>query len=283
MYPFSGPLVDAAWLRAHRRDDDLVIADVRWVRGGSAAEAFAAGHVEGAVLLDLDVDLAAPPFDGPGRHPLPPPKDFARAMARAGVGDHTPVVVYDDVRGSVAARLWWMLDATGHAVALLDGGLEAWGGQRERGPGRPPAPAAFTPQPWPADRIVDAVRVQAALREGGATVVDVRAGERYRGEIESIDPVAGHIPGARSLPWTETLDLSTGRLLSPTDLRARFADVGVVAGVEAITQCGSGVTSCEGALAMRVAGLDDPRIYVGSWSDWVSDPARPVATGLEPS
>lgn len=282
MIVFEGPLVDPAWLRAHREDEGLAIADVRWVRGRSAADAFASGHIPGAVSMDLDRDLAAPAFEGSGRHPLPSPEAFAQAMGRAGIGDDTAVVAYDDVRGSVAARLWWLLDVVGHPAALLDGGLEAWEGPREQGASRRPAPAEFTPRPWPLDRIVDAAGVQAALRHGGATVVDVRAAERFRGEVEPIDPVAGHIPGARNLPWTEMVDPQTGRMLRPSALRRRFAAAGVTTGAATITQCGSGVTACEGALAMRVAGLGDPRIYAGSWSDWVGDPARPVATGTEP-
>jgi thiosulfate/3-mercaptopyruvate sulfurtransferase len=282
MSGFDSPLVDGAWLRAHRDDDDLVIADVRWVPGGSAAEAFAAGHIPGAVSLDLDRDLAAPAFEGPGRHPLPAPEDFANAMSRVGIADRTRVVAYDDVRGSVAARLWWMLDALGHPAALLDGGLEGWDGPMEKSAGRQPAPAAFTVRAWPMSRIADAVEVDAALRDGSATVVDVRAAERYRGEVEPIDPIPGHIPGARNLPWTQTVDPQTGRFLAPAELGRRFEETGVTAGAGTITQCGSGVTACEGAFAMRVAGLGDPRIYAGSWSDWISDPARPIASGSEP-
>jgi thiosulfate/3-mercaptopyruvate sulfurtransferase len=278
---FPGPLVTQGSLERRRSSGD-VLADVRWVRGGSARDAFAAGHLPGAVLLDIDADLAAPPFEGPGRHPLPAPEAFAAAMERAGIGDDTRVVAYDDVRGSVAARLWWMLDVLDHPVALLDGGLDAWKGPLETGSGRDPVPAVFTPKPWPAHLIVDVVDVTAALRSGTVTVVDVRAAERYRGAVEPIDPVPGHIPGARNAPWTGQLDPDTGRFLPPERLRAGLAMLGVTDAADVITQCGSGVTACHSILAMRLAGLGQGRLYEGSWSDWSSDPSRPVGIGAEP-
>jgi thiosulfate/3-mercaptopyruvate sulfurtransferase len=278
---FPGPIVGCTWLR-QRPSDAVAIADVRWVRAGSAREAFAAGHLPGAVLMDIDADLAAPPFEGPGRHPLPTPEAFAVTMGRAGIADHTPVLVYDDVRGSVAARLWWMLDVLGHPVALLNGGLAAWDGPLETGRGRKPSRVSFTPRPWPAQAVADAQDVAGALRSGDATVVDARAAERYRGEVEPIDPVPGHIPGARSAPWTQYLDPATGLFLPMEELRAGFAAVGVRDARRAIAQCGSGVTACHAILAMRLAGIGDARLYQGSWSDWVSDASRPVSTGPEP-
>jgi thiosulfate/3-mercaptopyruvate sulfurtransferase len=277
---FPGPVVDQRCLR-RRPPGATVIADVRWVRGGSARRAFEAGHLPGALLFDIDGELSAPPFDGPGRHPLPSPEAFAGVLGRAGIGAETPVVVYDDVRGSVAARLWWMLDVLGHPVALLDGGLEAWEGLIETGPGRRAVPVPITPRPWPRERIADAGEVASALRSGSAIVIDARAAERYRGEAEPIDPVAGHIPGARNAPWMLSLD-EAGSFLGAAELRGRFAELGVTDAARAITQCGSGVTACHAMLAMRLAGLGDGRIYEGSWSDWVSDPSRPVAGGPEP-
>ena len=277
-------LVDAAWLAARLPDPAVVVADVRWsVEGGTAAAeaAFTEGHVPGAVFVDVDRDLAATPFvDGPGRHPLPTPEAFAAAMRGLGIGDDTTVIAYDDGGGSLAARLWWMLDATGHRAAILDGGLPAWRRSHPVETGTPPIRerATFTARPWPAHRLADASDVADALDADGV-VVDVRAAERFRGETEPIDPVAGHIPGARSLPWGEHLDPATGLLLPPEVLRERYAAVGVHRGDDAIVHCGSGITGCLGLLALRVAGLGDARLYQGSWSDWVHDPARPVATG----
>lgn len=285
MTRLPGPLVDAAWLAAHLGADDLVIADVRWVAGEGAAaarERFEAGHIPGAAYLGIDDDLAAPAFDGPGRHPLPSPEAFAATMGRAGIGDGTAVVAYDDARGSLAARLWWMLDVLGERAALLDGGLERWVGPLETGPpAAPREPAVFSTRPWPAGRLVDADEVARTLVARDAIVLDARAPERYRGEVEPLDPVAGHIPGAVSAPWTASLDGASGRFLEAGILRERFAAVGVGDDHPAIAHCGSGVTACHGLLAMRLAGLDG-RLYQGSWSDWVHDGTRPVATGEEP-
>ena len=278
MDPFPGPLVEPGWLNA-RPEEGLVLADVRWVPEGTAREVFERGHLPGAVLIDADLDLAAPPFDGPGRHPLPSPEAFARSMTRAGIGDDTPVVVYDDARGSIAARLWWMLDAIGHPVALLDGGLEAWDGPRETGPGHNEEPThAFTPRPWPREQIADAAAVQTALSDPDVVVVDVRAPERYRGDVEPFDRVAGHIPGVRNAPWAEDVDAQTGRFLSAEALRERWSALGIEDAGRVIAHCGSGLTACHAILSMRVAGLGRAHLYEGSWSDWISDPTRPVAT-----
>lgn len=274
--------MDPEWLAAHVGEPGLVVADVRWVRDGSSREAFEAGHITGAVFLDADDDLSAV-GDGAGRHPLPTPEAFARTMKRAGIGEDTSVVAYDDAGGSHAARLWWMLDATGHRAALLDGGLGAWAGSRATGPAsRAAASAPFTARPWPFDRVVDADTVVAALRAEGTVVLDARAGERYRGEIEPIDPVAGHIPGARSAPWSDNLDPSTGRFLASIELRELYERRGVRSGDDTIVYCGSGLTAALDLLAMRVAAFGaDGRLYGGSWSGWIEDPSRPVATGDE--
>jgi thiosulfate/3-mercaptopyruvate sulfurtransferase len=283
-YPRSmelpGPLVSPEWLAEHMGEPDLVVADVRWVRNGSSREAFEAGHIAGAVFLDADDDLSTI-GDGPGRHPLPTADAFARTMGGAGIGNNTSVVVYDDAGGSHAARLWWMLDATGHPAALLDGGLGAWEGPRSIGPSAAPAVSApFAARPWPADRVADADAVIAALGTGSMVVLDARAGERYRGEIEPIDPVAGHIPGARSAPWSDNLDASTGRFLASRQLRELYERRGVRSGDDAIVYCGSGLTAALDLLAIRVAGFGaDGRLYGGSWSGWIEDPSRSVATG----
>lgn len=279
-----GPLVDGPWLAAHLRD--VVVADVRWAPGRGydvARISFEAGHIPSAVFLDVQEDLAAPAFDGPGRHPLPSPEAFAASMARAGIGDGTSVVAYDDAQGSLAARLWWMLDAVGERIALLDGGLASWAGPLETGPAEATRrPGVFTQRPWPADAVVDAVEVQRALAAGDATVLDARMPERYRGDDEPLDPVAGHIPGAVSAPWVGNLGAETGRFLPLGQLRARFERLGVGSDRPAIAQCGSGVTACHDLFAMRLAGLHGGRLYEGSWSDWVHDGTRPVATGEEP-
>jgi thiosulfate/3-mercaptopyruvate sulfurtransferase len=271
-------LVDAGWLAGHL--DDVVVADVRWSPMGGTAEAqraFEAGHIPGAVFLDLDRDLAATPFvDGPGRHPLPAPEAFTATLGAVGIGDDDLVVATDDVRGSVAARLWWMLDATGRRSVLLDGGLDAWAGALETGPPRERTPADPEVRPWPADRLADADVVEAAVRTG-EPVVDARAAERFRGESEPIDPVAGHIPGARSAPWSENLD-EHGRFRSPEALRERYRALGVGDAHDAVAYCGSGVTSCLDVFALRLAGLGDARLYEGSWSGWIEGRTRPVAT-----
>jgi len=277
-------LVDPRWLRA-QPSSRLVIADVRWAPGGHASEPFTLGHLPGAACVDLEADLAAPAFQGPGRHPLPPPEVFAATMSRLGIGDDTPVVAYDDAGGWVAARLWWMLRVLDREVALLDvPSLEAWvagGGTLETGPPITPEAASFTPAPWPSDRVVDADEVARALRAGSAVVLDARAGERYRGETEPIDPVAGHIPGAVSAEWTGDLG-DDGHLLDATELRRRYEAHGVGERGEAIASCGSGVTAAFTLFAMERAGLGLGRLYEGSWSDWVSDRSRAVATGPEP-
>lgn len=274
-----GNLVDATWLGSHLGAPTLVVADVRWHPGGDGRGAYEAGHIPAAVFLDAEGDLAARPFiDGPGRHPLPAPKAFASTMQAAGIGDDDAVIAYDDAGGSHAARLWWMLRAIGHECALLDGGLDAWGGELETGVARRER-ASFTPREWPADRIVDAERVADDLRTGSAIVLDARAAERYRGEVEPIDPVAGHIPGAASAPWAGNLDPRTGRFRRPDELRRRFEAIGVHEGGDPIAYCGSGLTATHDLLAIEVAGLGRGRLYEGSWSSWIDDPKRAVATG----
>ena len=260
----------------------LVVADVRWyLDGRSGRAAYEAGHVPGAVFVPVEGVLAGPGDRGPGRHPLPGPAVFAAAMAWLGIGDDTFVVAYDDAGGSVAARLWWMLRATGHRAAVLDGGIAAWPGELEIGEASPPsAGATFTASPWPDTQVVDAEAV-ASFR---GVLLDARAGERYRGEVEPIDPHAGHIPGALSAPWTDNLDASGGgRFLAPDALRARFASLGVEDGTDVIAYCGSGITACHALLALEVAGLAArARLYEGSWSDWCAQPSRPMATGASP-
>jgi len=272
-----GPVVSADWLAAHL--DEVALVDVRWAPGGtSPAEAFAAGHLPGAVRVDLDDDLADPPTATGGRHPLPPPAAFAEVMARAGVGDGTPVVVYDDAKGSIAARLWWMLRVLDHPVAVLDGGIDAWRGDLATGSVRP-APAVFTERPWPAERFVDADEVDALRSQPAvALLLDARAGDRFAGAPNPLDPRPGHIPGARSAPWAGNVD-EAGRFLPVEALRTRFADLGAPGVDRIVASCGSGVTACHDLLALELAGFGRTALFVGSWSAWAADPTRPVATG----
>ncbi|MDN5559126.1 MAG: sulfurtransferase [Ruaniaceae bacterium] len=260
------PVVDASWLTAH---PEAVIADVRYyLDGRSAAEAYAGGHIPGAVRIDMDAVLANPASREEGRHPLPDPERFAAGMSAAGISDSTPVVAYDDAGGAMAGRLVWMLRMLGHDAALLDGGLATWeGGLTSEVPA--PGSTEFTAREWPADAL--ATIDDAAT---GDFVIDARAPERYRGESEPLDARPGHIPGARNYPLTGNLG-ANGRFLSPAELRVRFAEVAVAS--EVISSCGSGVTACHNLIAMEHAGLGRGRLYPGSWSQW-SATDRPAAT-----
>ncbi|MGV9321745.1 sulfurtransferase [Streptomyces sp. NPDC003660] len=258
------------------------LLDLRWQLSAPDAPAFdaraayEAGHLPGAVFVDLDRELAAPP--GPrGRHPLPDIAEFGAAMRRAGVSAGTPVVVYDGGQGWAAARAWWLLRATGHPnVRVLDGGLTAWEGPLST---ETPAPAEgdFEPLPEPTG-MLDADSA-AALASSGV-LLDARAGERYRGEVEPIDRVGGHIPGALSAPTMENVG-PDGRFLPAADLRDRFKALGVSGDAPVGVYCGSGVSAAHEVLALAVAGIP-AALYVGSWSEWSNDPSRPVAVGPDP-
>ncbi len=276
------PLISPEELSIRIDEPDLRIVDVRWYLGkpGAGRAAYEDGHVPEAIHLDLDAGLTA--AHGPGRHPLPEPDDLAASLAAAGIGDGDYVVAYDDVGGWVAARLWWMLDNLGHArIAVLDGGLQAWTAL-----GLPIT--TDEPEFEPAElhlaghwsRVVDRGDLLGQLRSHRPPVVlDARAGPRYRGEVEPIDPAAGHIPTARHAPTDGNLG-PDGRFLSPGELRSRFTALGAE-GADVVTSCGSGVSACHNSLAMRIAGLPDPILYPGSWSDW-STAGYPIATGPEP-
>ncbi len=280
-------LISAADLDAHLDDPDLRIADVRWSLAAPAAGrvAYAAAHLPGAVFVDLDTVLTAP--DGPGRHPLPDPAAFAAALGALGIGRKHRVVAYDDAGGTVAARLWWMLDALGHPrTAVLDGGIAAWRAAglplTAEAPAYPPVPekervdTGGDAHTWP--RTID--RAALIPRLGALTLLDARAPERYRGDTEPIDPVAGHIPTAVNAP-TASLLAPDGRFLAPDALAARFAALGAAGERPVVVACGSGVNACQLALAMRAAGLPGPLLYSGSYSDW-SRSRMPVATGDAP-
>ncbi|MEV4421579.1 sulfurtransferase [Patulibacter sp. NPDC049589] len=271
----TSPFVDHAWLQEHR--DDVVLADVRfYLDGRSGREAHEAGHLPGAVFVDLHAVLAGPASDAGGRHPLPAPDAFAAGLAAVGIGDADVVIAYDDAGGVMAARLVWMLRATGHDAALLDGGIGAWDGPLETGP-ESAAPAVFTARPWPEDLLAD---VDDATDRANV-VIDARPGDRYAGAADQLDPRAGHIPGARSVPARGNLG-PDGRLLPVDALRERFAAAGVTADAPLVSSCGSGVTACHNLLAIEHAGLGRGRLYPGSWSAYSRDATRPVATGSEP-
>jgi thiosulfate/3-mercaptopyruvate sulfurtransferase len=274
--PTIPPVVDAAFVAGR---PDAVLADVRWyLDGRNGLTAFEAGHLPGARWVDLERDLSAhdrSPTDG--RHPFPSPEQFASAMSRLGIGDDTTVVAYDDSGGGTAGRLVVMLRMIGRDAALLDGGLRAWSGPVESGPSRGTAAARFTATPWPQDRFASADDAAGLASRGGA-VIDARAAERFRGEVVVADPRPGHIPGARSAPWTAVLD-DAGRIRDREDLRAHFAAVAPTAPTDAVAYCGSGVSACMNIVAMEHAGLRPARLFVASWSGWAADPERPAETG----
>jgi thiosulfate/3-mercaptopyruvate sulfurtransferase len=276
----DGPLVDVAWLARHLRAPGLCVIDLRWyLAGRRGADEYARGHIPGAVFVDLDAELTGPV--GPGRHPVPSPAQLERAMRRAGVTRRARVVVYDDAGGSVAARLWWLLVSFGHEkVHVLDGGLPAWeaaGGALEVA-APTVAEGDFTVRALDLP-VVDRHGVEATRRAAGAVLLDARAPERYRGEVEPVDARPGHIPGALSAPWAD--NLVDGRFAPPKALRTRYRKLGVRDGVTVICYCGSGVTACHDALALRLAGFRGLNVclYEGSWSDWARDPDRPAALG----
>ena len=264
------PFVELQWVRER---PDVVFADARaYLDGRSGRAAWAAGHLPGAVFVDLDTVLAAPGAPASGRHPLPEPDDFAAALAALGIGESAAVVAYDDAGGVMAARLVWMLRVTGHSAALLDGGRAAWDGPLESGETSRPA-TAFSSRPWPVEALATLYEVAAG---GDFTVLDARAPERYRGEVEPIDPRAGHIPGAVNLPARDWTD-HDGRLLDDDTLAERLD---AVPG-EIVSSCGSGVTACHTLLVLEHAGRSG-RLFPGSFSQWSNDPTRPVATGASP-
>jgi thiosulfate/3-mercaptopyruvate sulfurtransferase len=295
MQPDSSPLISvdqlASWLAT---SEPLVIVDLRWYLGkpGEGHRAYVEGHLPGAIFLDLDEDLAdLEGYGAPGRHPLPSPAAFAERMAVAGITDGSRVVGYDDVGGWVAARLWWMLDNLGFGrrgtpserAGVLNGGIAAWtasGRELEVGEVALPSAAGRLHLAGAWHGVIDRETLKSRL--GSVTLLDARGAPRYRGETEPVDPVAGHIPTALSAPIDGNLDAS-GTVKSVDELRARYGELGIVAGepTEVVVSCGSGTSAAHHSLAMRAAGLPDPMLYVGSYSDW-SRSGEPIATGPEP-
>jgi thiosulfate/3-mercaptopyruvate sulfurtransferase len=273
------PVVDAGWRDRHEGDTDHALADVRWyLDGRSGRAAYEDGHLPGAVFVDLERWLSGEGGPSAGRHPLPDPDTFAEGMAQSGIGDDTVVIAYDDAGGVIAARLVWMLRATGHEAALLDGGLTAYRGRLERGPGPPDLNrGAFSPRPWPAGRL--AAAADAADRSN--VVIDARDRTRYRGEEDPVDPRPGHIPGASNLPCRENL-AADGTFVPADELRRRFEAAGVVDGSSVVSYCGSGVTACHNLLALELAGFAPGRLYPGSWSQYSQIAGVEVATGSSP-
>ncbi len=254
-----------------------VLLDVRFEVGGPPGRPlYETGHLPGARYVDLETELAGPPGES-GRHPLPELAVFTAAMRRAGVRDGGPVVVYDGGQGWAAARAWWMLRWAGHAdVRVLDGGLRAWRGPLETEAPQV-APGDFTPRPGGMTQLT-AGQAAALARDG--LLLDARAAERYRGEVEPIDRIAGHVPGAVSAPTSENTG-SDGRFLPAEELAARFKELGAVEGTRVGVYCGSGVSAAHQVLAMAVAGIS-AELYVGSWSEWSYDGTWPVAKGPMP-
>lgn len=274
-------LIDPAALRPHLDEPAWALVDCRFDLAAPHAgqAAYLAGHIPGAVYAHLERDLSGPVTAGRGRHPLPPPEIVAAAFSRWGIDSAVQVVAYDDCGGGRAARLWWCLHWLGHrAAAVLDGGIGAWietGGPLRSGEeSRPPRRFAARPHP---EQIAEAAEIERTLEDPALVLIDSRAPDRYRGEVETIDPVAGHIPGARNRPWEANLD-ARGRMLPPMALRPAFERLlGGAAPESAVVYCGSGVTACQNLLAMASAGLPGARLYPGSWSEWCADARRPVA------
>ena len=276
-------LIDAASLARLRPGPGLVVLDCRFdlADPGAGRRAWLAGHLPGAAYADLNEDLSSPPGPATGRHPLPEPRRLAARLGELGVDNDTQVIAYDQSNGAFAARLWWLLRWLGHErSAVLDGGFHAWraqGGAVESG--EVAVPRRHFTAAGPALATADSAAVGAALARGDRLLVDARAVERYAGEVEPIDPVAGHVPGAINAAFSGNLD-ADGRFLPAAALRRRWeAILAAAPPARVIAMCGSGVTACHNLLALEVAGLPGAALYPGSWSEWIRDTSRPVATG----
>jgi thiosulfate/3-mercaptopyruvate sulfurtransferase len=276
-------IISTAELARHLDDPSFVIVDVRHdlAQPETWGESqYRAGHIPGARFVHMDRDLSAPKTGKNGRHPLPSPEAAAALFGRLGIDADKQVVAYDSAGGMNAPRLWWMLRWLGHdAVAVLDGGIAKW--MRE---GRPVTtqipevrPATFAIRR--VEPTVSAADILAGLGKGTLTLVDARAAERFRGDIEPIDPVPGHIPGSVNRPYTENV-LPDGTFKQSDTLRAEFAPfIGTAPPATIVNTCGSGVSACHNLLAMELAGIAGTKLYPGSWSEWCADPARPIARG----
>jgi thiosulfate/3-mercaptopyruvate sulfurtransferase len=275
-------VIEAAELGEHLGDSDWVVFDCRFnlLQPEAGHEAYLRAHIPGARYAHLDHDLSDPISPGSGRHPLPEIARFNRWLGANGVTPASQVVCYDDAGGSVAARLWWLLQWIGHQqVALLNGGWSCWlknGGKEATDLGGAAAQPPYPGNPDPG-AVLPTSALEADLAAVADILIDVRTTERFRGEAEPIDPIAGHVPGAHSLPWTTLVD-AEGRLLPDNHLAERLTSAGA-ARPEAAFMCGSGVTACLGLLARVQLGWPMGRLYAGSWSEWIRDDNRPVASG----
>ncbi len=274
-------LVSAETLAAHLGEARWKIFDCRCSASDPSigARLYREAHLPGARHADLDRVLATQPHPGTGRHPLPDRQALITWLREEGVDNESQLVVYDDAGGAFAARLWWLMRWLGHeAVAVLDGGLQAWqaiGGALESGIAPvPPGPARFEAGPSLAQSVAASEIIAMVNKHKDGLLLDARSPNRYEGSEEPIDPVAGHIPGALNSPFSENLD-SDGHFLPPERLRERFEALGATQG-DVVHYCGSGVTACHNVLAMEHAGLHGSRLYPGSWSEWIRDPSRPI-------
>lgn len=278
-------LISAAQLQQRLTDPDLMILDCRFALDDPqyGARNFAEGHIPGAQFADLERDLSGPVTRGvTGRHPLPEPAHLLRRLRAWGLNHDTSVVLYDDGPNAFASRAWWLLAWLGKqdGVYLLDGGLKAW---REAGGGLtqdlPPVKPGHFQATVDSSLVINSAQLQKRLSDTHMTLLDARGLPRFRGEVEPIDPVAGHIPGAQCAAFTDNLD-SDGHFLTPEVLQQRFAaQLGARSATELVAYCGSGVTACHNLFALCLAGFPLGVLYAGSWSEWITDPARPIATG----
>ncbi|HVN43982.1 MAG TPA: sulfurtransferase [Steroidobacteraceae bacterium] len=283
-------LIEPRELAAHLNDPDWAIIDCRFdlARPDWGAQSYAAGHIPHALYAHLDRDLSAPRTPRSGRHPLPKPETLAGTFARLGIDERVQVVAYDQGPGAFAARLWWLLRWLGHEqVVVLNGGLPAWerAGLPLASAVEPRASRQFRANADATQVVSDSEVAQlsssGALASGRQLLIDARSADRFAGENETIDPVAGHIPGARNHPYADNLD-AQGRFRDPAALRELWARTLRSAPPQRlISMCGSGVTACHNLLALEVAGLRGARLYAGSWSEWITDPTHPVARGAE--
>lgn len=276
------PLIEVDELRRLAATRDVRILDCRHelAKPQWGADAYAQGHIPGALFASLDRDLSAPIRPGTGRHPLPSAADFAATLGRWGIGDETHVVAYDHGPGAWAARLWWMLRAVGHgAVQVLNAGLPAWQAAGAALDTVVPQVATIPVRVREFAGWVTTAEVQAQLADDAITLVDARGADRFAGQNETVDPVPGHVPGAISHPFTGNLD-STMRFLSAGELARRWEkELRLARERPLVAMCGSGVTACHNLLALELAGHTGARLYAGSYSEWIADPGRPVATG----